>query len=434
MDKVGRAINISLSELIDRLSVNQIKEVLVSEAKESFGMEIQRIEDELDSVFSHTDHPLTSRFLSLVIALAQINLHIWKEKDRMVDDSSLFERHLKLSHQLNGLRNQLKNELLEEAGIKEHSLTKTNTDTEDLEGWNIGILQRMKTDRLSIASCETLMSEKHQYVYLLTDIVDTLTINQIKEVFFKGEKKDTVVKEMEKIAQDVDAIIHMRNIKPMGKLVGLIVLLAQANLHVWMNKDLMQSAPARYGELLDFAQDLNGLRNYVRNIMMDEFCESAPCNRRTTFLSNDSQKWYFPILSRLKNSSGEPDESFFSVTSDDLSLYFGIEEKDITDDFREILSSRDFRYKRIDGAKRDEIILNIIMRLDSGDLWVSGEDKKHIWEKGWSENLEEYEKTKYWNDTEEGREWAYKALKKIVQRLGEIFDIMTDEEKQQNFV
>ena len=49
-------------------------------------------------------------------------------------------------------------------------------------------------------------------------------------------------------------------------------------------------------------------------------------------------------------------------------------------------------------------------------------------------NAEEYEKTKYWNDTEEGREWAYKALKKIVQRLGEIFDIMTDEEKQQNFV
>jgi len=395
MDSCDRNIKPSLPELIDRLSIDQIKEVLVSPGKESFGGEIQRIEGELDRIFSHTRQPIiTSRFLRLVIALAQINLHIWKEKERMMNDSSSFEKHLKLSHQLNGLRNQLKNDLFEGAGIKQRSLAKTNTDTEDLEGWKLSILQETQADCLPLTSSDSPITAKHQYAYLLTDLVDTLTINQIKEVFFKGARRDAIVGETDKIAQDVDAIAQEKNIKPTGTLVGLLVLLAQANLLVWMNKDLMQISPARYSELLDFAQDLNGLRNHVRNMLMDKFGELESCNQRVTFLSQSSEKWYSPILGRLKKASPNHEESFCNVTSDDLSLYFGIEVTDLSDDCKEILKSRDFRYRRLEGAQRDEVFRRIILRIESGELWVSGEDKKHIWEKGWNENLEEYEKSK----------------------------------------
>ena len=392
---MDRNITPSISELIDRLSVDQIKEVLISSGKESFGGEIQRIEDELDGIFLHIGQPtITSWFLRLVIALAQINLHIWKEKERMVIDSSSFEEHLKLSHQLNGLRNQLKNNLFEGADSKERSLAKTNIDTEDLEGWKLSILQETQADCQPLTSPDPPITEKHQYAYLLTDLVDTLTINQIKEVFFKGARRDVIVGETHKISQDVDAIIQEKNIKQTGVVVGLLVLLAQANLLVWTNKDLMQISPAHYSELLDFAQDLNGLRNHVRNVLMDKFGESEPCNQKATFLSQDSGKWYSPILSRLKKTSPDSEESFYSITSDDLSLCFGIEEKDLSDDCKEILKSKDFSYKRLEGAQRDEVIRRIILRIESGELWVSGEDKKYIWEKGWNENLEEYEKSK----------------------------------------
>jgi hypothetical protein len=51
---------------------------------------------------------------------------------------------LKLSHQLNGLRNQVKNMLMEEAGDHEKSARRTNFNTDGLEGWGISLL---KSDR-----------------------------------------------------------------------------------------------------------------------------------------------------------------------------------------------------------------------------------------------------------------------------------------------
>ena len=84
------------------------------------------------------------------------------------------------------------------------------------------------------------------------------------------------VAETEKLALDVDLVLKERSVRPKGRLIGLIVLLAQANLHVWLNKDSMSSDGTRYHRLLDFAQDMNGLRNHVRNILMEEFGESEP--------------------------------------------------------------------------------------------------------------------------------------------------------------
>ena len=122
MASSGRYVNPSLSELLDRLTVDQIKEILLPPEEESFGKEIERIEHDLDHILSSGAFRLTSRFLRLVIALAQMNLHIWKTKERMMSDPSRFDEHLKLSHQLNGLRNQLKNALLEETGVREGTL------------------------------------------------------------------------------------------------------------------------------------------------------------------------------------------------------------------------------------------------------------------------------------------------------------------------
>ena len=390
MGSTTRYIYPSMSELIDRLTVVQLKEVLVPKGKESFGREIRRIENELDMIFSHAGKTLSSRFIRLVIALAQINLHIWKEKERMTHDESRFDQHLKLSHQLNGLRNQLKNELLEKVGTGEPSLVKTNIDTEDLKGWDLSVLQRKGINGFQPPSG---LDEDHRYAYLLTDLIDALTIDQIKEALFQDERRDAIAREIEELAQEIDVCLRKKRLNPPGHFVGLLVLLAQSNLHVWMIKDLMQSSLARYNELLDMAQDLNGLRNHVRNIMMEDLGESEPCYQRTTFLSHDGARWYSPSLCRLKISSPE-EEACVAITGDELSLNFGIAEKDLSDDCRARLRAGDFRYKTLEGLERDGVIKNIIARMESGDYWVSGDDKRQVWEKGWGENLAEYKKTK----------------------------------------
>lgn len=391
MDSCGRHVNPSLSELIDRLTVDQIKEILIPKGNKSFAKEIEHIEYDLDMIFSQSDYVLTSRLIRLVVALAQVNLHIWNAKERMMNDPERFYEHLKLSHQLNGIRNQLKNDLLEKTGIGEHSSAKTNVDTENLKGWNISVLSDHAFSNSSDPCCKL---EERKYRFLLTDLIDTLTINQIKEVFFTGEKRLNIVKETEKIALDMDICLNDRSVKPKGSLIGLIIFLAQANLHIWLNKDLMQHDKMRYDKLLDFAQDLNGIRNQVRNTLMREFDESEPCNTRAIFLRRDESKWYSQILDRLNIALTDSQDSLLTITANDLTHYFALDEPELADDCREILRTRDFRYRKLEYSSRDAIVRDVVKRIVSGDFWISGKDKQHIWEDGWSENLEEYQDTK----------------------------------------
>lgn len=44
----------------------------------------------------------------------------------------------------------------------------------------------------------------------------------------------------------------------------------------------------------------------------------------------------------------------------------------------------------------------------------------------------EYEKTKLLSDTPEGREWSEKTFKKIISRMSELWNQMTDDEKQRH--
>ena len=349
MDNSGRYVNPSLSELVDRLTVDQIKEILLPPEQESFGKEIEKIEQDLDNILSSSAFRLTSRSLRLVIALAQMNLHIWKTKERMTSDASCFNEHLKLSHQLNGLRNQLKNALLEESGVRKGTPAKTNVGTDNLQGWQLSVL--FNHDGSSLPGGSAKLEERH-YRLVLTDIIDALTINQIKEVFSNPETTVKGVAETENLALDLDLNLKERDVRRKGRLIGLIALLAQANLHVWLNKDSMGSGGAHYHRLLDFAQDMNGLRNHVRNILMEDFGESEACNKRAIFLSRDPGKWYSPILRRLNRNGKESGTSLPAFRKNDLLGCLGIEEAELSEDCREILRDKDFGYRKLEGPER----------------------------------------------------------------------------------
>ena len=127
------------AELVDRLTVDQIKEVLIPEGKASFAAEMCKLCHDIDLIIEAKQITLSARLLRMIIVLSQMNVHIWYLKDRMQQDPEKYSEFLKLAHQLNGIRNQMKNLLLEEAGEREKSAERSNVATDGLAGWDISL-------------------------------------------------------------------------------------------------------------------------------------------------------------------------------------------------------------------------------------------------------------------------------------------------------
>ncbi len=141
MDCRTRRINPSVAELLDRLTVDQIKEVLDPEHATSYAAEMAKLEHDIDLLLQEHGVRLGGHLIALVVALAQINLHLWHTKDEMQAVPDRFHECMKLAHQLNGLRNQLKNRILDiVGGVPVPVERKTNISTEDLQGWHLSVL------------------------------------------------------------------------------------------------------------------------------------------------------------------------------------------------------------------------------------------------------------------------------------------------------
>tara|TARA_R110000823_G_scaffold315646_1_gene448869 strand:- start:6297 stop:6710 length:414 start_codon:yes stop_codon:yes gene_type:complete len=134
----NRKFVLPAAELVDRISVDQIKEMLFDD-NSSITNEIQDISDDLDHIIKEKNVVFNARLLRVIVALSQINVHIWYLKDMMQDKPEKYDELLKLAHQINGVRNRLKNLLLEEFGDKEKSLLRSNFDTDGLEGWEVSL-------------------------------------------------------------------------------------------------------------------------------------------------------------------------------------------------------------------------------------------------------------------------------------------------------
>jgi len=139
MDKEQRLCLVPFSELLDRLSIAQIKELLVFENRATFSEEIRRLIQDINLIIEEKDIRPTARFIRLIIVLAQINLHIWHTKDIMMEEPGRFDECMKLAHQLNGIRNQVKNTLLEETGFTRETKKRTNINTDNLVGWKFSL-------------------------------------------------------------------------------------------------------------------------------------------------------------------------------------------------------------------------------------------------------------------------------------------------------
>ena len=98
----------TVSDLIDRLSIIQLKEIFILEHKEEYAQEIKDIVHDLDEL------GLNGGMIRAIIVLAQMNLHIWHNETEYRAGEG--KGNLELTHGLNGIRNTAKNKIQDEVG------------------------------------------------------------------------------------------------------------------------------------------------------------------------------------------------------------------------------------------------------------------------------------------------------------------------------
>jgi len=124
----------TLGELIDRLSIVQIKELKIPNHKEEYSQEIQDIVHDINEIIKEGDFELNGDFIRAVVVLSQMNLHIWVNEDnaRSGDNQG---NQLMLTHGLNGIRNTAKNKIQEiEGGRKDY---KIDCIADEFKDWEI---------------------------------------------------------------------------------------------------------------------------------------------------------------------------------------------------------------------------------------------------------------------------------------------------------
>ncbi len=137
--KLDRKFLPTIAELIDRLAIHQLKEIFLSEHKDKYKREMCDIAYDLDQIIEELDLKLTGELIRSIVVLSQINAHIWynESKARLgaTQDFSL----LRLTHGLNGIRNNAQNYILELIGQADRRDWKTDCLAAEFSDWQVSL-------------------------------------------------------------------------------------------------------------------------------------------------------------------------------------------------------------------------------------------------------------------------------------------------------
>ena len=105
----------TISELIDRLSIAQLKEVFIPNHKKEYIKEISDIVHDIQLIIDEDKIVLNAEQLRAIIVCSQMNTHIWYNESN-VRKGIVSSNMLSLTHGLNGIRNTSKNKIQEVIG------------------------------------------------------------------------------------------------------------------------------------------------------------------------------------------------------------------------------------------------------------------------------------------------------------------------------
>jgi predicted oxidoreductase (fatty acid repression mutant protein) len=122
----------TIEDLIDRLSIFQLKEVFLPEHKEDYAKDIQDILHDIDIILEESPGKVNAKLIRALIVLSQMNLHIWHNESEVRKGTG--DGNLELTHGLNGIRTTAKNIITDVlGGRKDHKIDCLAADFEDWE-------------------------------------------------------------------------------------------------------------------------------------------------------------------------------------------------------------------------------------------------------------------------------------------------------------
>ena len=73
----------TLGELIDRLSIHQLKEVFIPENKKNYASEMQDMVHDIDMILKEHKGEITGDVIRAIVVLSQMNAHIWYNESQV---------------------------------------------------------------------------------------------------------------------------------------------------------------------------------------------------------------------------------------------------------------------------------------------------------------------------------------------------------------
>ena len=125
----------TLAELIDRMSISQLKEVFIPEHKEEYAQEIRDIKHDIDLILQENKGIVDAETIRSIVVLSQTNLHIWHNESNYRKYVKTENINLELTHGLNGVRNTAKNKIQEIVGGRKDY--KTDCLASEFKDWGI---------------------------------------------------------------------------------------------------------------------------------------------------------------------------------------------------------------------------------------------------------------------------------------------------------
>tara|TARA_B100000424_G_C22914348_1_gene486459 strand:- start:243 stop:674 length:432 start_codon:yes stop_codon:yes gene_type:complete len=132
----------SLADLIDRLSIHQLKEVLIPSNKDVYAREMNEISHDIDMIAKEKNVEFSSDLLRAVIILSQINTHIWYNESKVRKGESQDLNLLKLTHGLNGIRNKCMNYIKFHCNESDRLDLKIDCLAAEFEDWKYSFLEQ----------------------------------------------------------------------------------------------------------------------------------------------------------------------------------------------------------------------------------------------------------------------------------------------------
>ncbi len=144
---------------------------------------------------------------------------------------------------------------------------------------------------------------KFFYKYSVSELIELLTINQIKETKFQKDSKKYKKIISTLINQLKTQYIKKNEIKFNSPFISQIIFISISNLEIWNIKDQMLIDKKNYSKLLYRAMELNCIRNIISNNINKKFKNNDQTKNKIIFFVKNKKK-QFKIMEKFYKELG----------------------------------------------------------------------------------------------------------------------------------